>query len=68
MSIEQKLAALTEAKIPFVGQTRMVIRISTKGGTVMYYPTTNKWQCSGKNYMGDIASFIAFVRKKQPCQ
>ena len=59
------IKALKEANIPFIELSNM-LHIVVADGTVAYYCGFNKWQHRGRNHMGDVATFIAWVRKKNP--
>lgn len=59
MTIEE----LHRLQIPATEQGKNVFRVNSQNGTVMYYPSREKWQHRGKVHEGDVTAFRAWLKR-----
>ena len=57
------VASLQALGIDAIEQSKHVFRIDREYGTVMYYPSSNKWQYRGKTFRGSPQALQAWLVK-----
>ena len=63
-AIENK-TKLSELRIIAVETSDNVFRLNTRDGTVMFYPSTCKWQHKGKVYHGNADKLKAWLDERK---
>lgn len=53
---------LKKHNIPAIEQSRNVFRIDSDAGTIMYYPSSKKWQLKTKTFRGSFEAFLNFLK------